>query len=80
MLVPLAEARAKALANRKIAREGGDPLAEKRRAEVTPTFSAAAARVLGTETGRMEQLPTREHLDPQPGNLRLPADRRATGV
>ena len=45
-LVPLAEARAKALANRKIAREGGDPLAEKRRAEVTPTFSAAAARVL----------------------------------
>ena len=45
-LVPLAEARAKALANRKIAREGGDPLAEKRRAEVTPTFAAAAARVL----------------------------------
>ena len=45
-LVPLAEARAKALANRKIAREGGDPLAEKRRAEATPTFAAAAARVL----------------------------------
>ena len=45
-LVPLAEARARALANRKIAREGGDPLAEKRRAETTPTFSAAAARVL----------------------------------
>ena len=45
-LVPLAEARTKALANRKIAREGGDPLAEKRRAEATPTFSAAAARVL----------------------------------
>ena len=46
VLVPLAEARAKALANRKIAREGGDPLAEKRRAEATPTFAAAAARVL----------------------------------
>ena len=45
-LVPLAEARAKALANRKIAREGGDPLAEKRRAATTPTFSAAAASVL----------------------------------
>ena len=45
-LVPLAEARARALANRKIAREGGDPLAEKRRAETTPTFAAAAARVL----------------------------------
>ena len=45
-LVSLAEARAKALANRKIAREGGDPLAEKRRAETTPTFAAATARVL----------------------------------
>ena len=45
-LVPLAEARAKALANRKIAREGGDPLAEKRRAATTPTFAAAAATVL----------------------------------
>ena len=45
-LVPLAEARAKALANRKIAREGGDPLAEKRRAATTPSFAAAAARVL----------------------------------
>ena len=45
-LVPLAEARARALANRKIAREGGDPLAEKHRAETTPTFAAAAARVL----------------------------------
>ena len=38
-LVPLAEARAKAVANRKLAREGGDPLAEKRRAESTPTFA-----------------------------------------
>ena len=46
VLVPLAEARARALANRKIAREGGDPLAEKRRAATTPTFSAAAASVL----------------------------------
>ena len=45
-LVPLAEAREKALANRKLAREGGDPLAEKRRAERTPTFAEAAVRVL----------------------------------
>ena len=79
-LVPLAEARAKALANRKIAREGGDPLAEKRRAETTPTFCRRRRSRAGTETGRMEQLPAREHLDSQPGNLRLPADRRATGV
>ena len=46
LLVPLAEAREKALANRKLAREGGDPLAEKRRAERTPTFAEAAVRVL----------------------------------
>ena len=46
LLVPLAEAREKALANRKLAREGGDPLAEKRRAERTPTFAEAARRVL----------------------------------
>ena len=45
-LVPLAEARAKAVENRKLARQGRDPLAEKRRAEHLPTFAAAAARVL----------------------------------
>ena len=45
-LVPLAEARQKALANRKLARQGGDPLAEKRRAEGIPTFAEAAMRVL----------------------------------
>ena len=45
-LVPLAEAREKALANRKLAREGGDPLAEKRRIEGIPTFAEAASRVL----------------------------------
>ena len=45
-LVPLAEAREKALDNRKFAREGGDPLAEKRRTEGIPTFAEAASRVL----------------------------------
>ena len=45
-LVPLAEARAIALANRKIARSGGDPLAERRRAKAVPTFAAAAALVI----------------------------------
>ena len=45
-LVSLAEAREKALANRKLARQGGDPLAEKRRAEGIPTFAEAAMRVL----------------------------------
>ena len=50
-LVPLAEAREKALANRKLAREGGDPLAEKRRSQGIPTFAEAAARVLEQKQG-----------------------------
>ena len=45
-LVSLAEARAIALANRKLARAGGDPLAERRRAQAVPTFAAAAALVV----------------------------------
>ncbi|MCY3756331.1 MAG: Arm DNA-binding domain-containing protein, partial [Acidobacteria bacterium] len=45
-LVPLAEAREMALANRKLARQGGDPLAEKRRSEGIPTFAEAASLVL----------------------------------
>ncbi len=50
-LVSLAEARELALANRKLARAGGDPLAEKRRAEGVPTFAAAAERVLEQKRG-----------------------------
>ena len=45
-LVPLAEAREKALVNRKLARQGGDPLAEKRRSQGIPTFAEAATRAL----------------------------------
>jgi len=42
-LVTLGEAREKALTNRKLAREGGDPLAERRKARaVVPTFAKAA--------------------------------------
>ena len=44
-LVSLKEAREKAFANRKLAREGGDPLSEKRRVESTPTFADAARQV-----------------------------------
>ena len=50
-LVPLAEAREKARANRKLAREGGDPLAEKRRSQGIPTFAEAAMRVLEQKQG-----------------------------
>ena len=45
-LVPLAEAREQALANRKLARQGGDPLAEKRRSQGMPTFADAAVHVV----------------------------------
>ena len=45
-LVPLAEAREKTLLNRKLARQGGDPLAEKRRSQGIPTFAEAAMRLL----------------------------------
>ena len=45
-LVSLAEAREQALANRKLAREGGDPLAEKRRSVGIPTFAEASKRVV----------------------------------
>ena len=45
-LVSLAEAREQALANRKLARSGGDPLAAKRGARGMPTFADAALRVM----------------------------------
>ena len=45
-LVSLAEARELALANRKLARSGGDPLSDKRRAQAVPTFAEAAAAVV----------------------------------
>jgi len=50
-LVSLAEAREQALANRKLARSGGDPMAEKRRAEDVPSFAEAAHRVQEQKRG-----------------------------
>ncbi len=44
-LVSLKEAREQAFANRKLAREGGDPLSEKQRVESTPTFADATRQV-----------------------------------
>ena len=48
--VSLAEAREAALANRKLTREGGDPLAHKRRRSM-PTFLEATARVIELRRG-----------------------------
>ena len=45
-LVSLAEARELALANRKLARSGGDPMADKRRVQGVPTFAEAARSVV----------------------------------
>lgn len=42
--VALADAREKAMANRKLARTGGDPLTEKRKARTMPTFAEAARK------------------------------------
>lgn len=43
--VSLAEAREIAVANKKLARQGGDPLAERRKAKAVPTFEEAARAV-----------------------------------
>jgi len=51
-LVSLAEAREAALANRKLARSGGDPLAEKRRLVGIPTFAEASKLVVEQKTTR----------------------------
>lgn len=45
LLVPLVEARVKAIENRKLAREGGDPLAARREALAILTFEEAARKV-----------------------------------
>ena len=45
-LVSLSEAREAAVANRKIARTGGDPLTQRRRTTAIPTFEDAAATVI----------------------------------
>ena len=64
VLVSLAEAREQALANRKLARAGGDPLAEKRRSLGVPTFAEASGRVIeqkraGWRTAKTAKLWTR---------------------
>ncbi len=56
-LISLAEAREKALENRKLARAGGDPLAAKKRSKEVLTFKAAAEKVheLSKPTWRNEK-------------------------
>jgi len=67
-LVSLADARELALANRKLARSGGDPLAAKRRAHGMPTFEEAAAKVLEQKRGAWRNP---KHAHDWPKSLRL---------
>ena len=50
-LVSLAEARDVAPTNHKLARSGGDPLADKRRVQRVPTFAEASRRVVEQQRG-----------------------------
>ena len=70
----------KPLANRKLAREGGDPLAEKRRTEGIPTFAEAAIACAGTEAGRLARTASPPRVDVQPEAVRLPAHRQDAGL
>ena len=79
-LVSLAEAREKALANRKLAREGGDPLAEKRRAPGRAQLRRSRCARAATEAGRLAQFDSPEGLAEQPGTLRFSADRQDAGL
>ncbi len=79
-LVSLAEAREKALANRKLAREGGDPLAEKRRRQGVPSFAEATARVVDTEASRLAKSGARPRVDLDLRAVRLPAHREDAGL
>ena len=53
-LVKLADARAAALANRALARAGGDPLAAKRAADAVPTFPEAVDKYLAGKLAEFE--------------------------
>ncbi len=79
-LVPLAEAHEKALANRRLARAGGNPLSDVRTALGVPTFAEAALRVLaihreawrdGSKTAQQWAASMRDHVFPHIGDKRV---------
>ena len=76
-LVPLARAREQALANRMLARSGGDPLSEKRRVQGVPTFAEAAQRVLEQKRGGWRGRWHAAQLVAEHGAVRLPAHRQS---
>ena len=70
-LVSLAEARAKAFSNRKLAREGGDPMTDRVRAEGMPTFAEAAERVWNDKTPGWRHSGARAGVDVEPRPARV---------
>ena len=85
-LVPLAVARERALANRRVARSGGDPRPAARRAPGIPTFDEAVATVLAIHSAAWKaggrnannwQTTLREYACPQLGGKAV--DRITTG-
>ena len=70
-LVSLGEAREQAFANRKLARAGGDPRAEKRRVAI-PTFTEAAARVIDLRRPEWRHPKTTEHWEARLRNYAYP--------
>ena len=71
-LVSLAEAREAAFANRKLARAGGDPLAEKRRSKV-PTFREAAEKTFEANRPRWRNAKVEKNWMQQLQRYALPA-------
>ena len=83
-VVSLAEARDKAYQNRKLAREGGDPLAEKHKIKELPTFMEAAEKTFEANRSHWRNEKTAKnwkqgmgkHVLPKLGRLRVDQIRR----
>ena len=71
-VVSLQEARAKALANRRLARAGGDPLAEKRRLQDCPHLRRGRRTGLDPAAARLAPCQAPPRLAHEPDALRLP--------
>ena len=78
-LVSLAEAREAAFHNRKLARQGGDPLANKRKSEV-PTFEEAARTVIAIHRSGWRNAEARSTVGLDASRVCLPALGQASGL
>ena len=74
-LVSLAEAREQAVANRKLARVGGDPLADKRRVQGLPTFAEEVTALAGERYARKDASVGGRRHGTNPGTVGLAGQR-----